>query len=401
MWFSWNCMYHFDLVSKYFSRDSIFSCNTPVLFSMIFVARFLGFLQEYFFRLYLFPFFHHCIFPIVFLHGFISMFFPIFFLDHVSLFFLFQELYFFSCTIPRCFFPECFFQYWFFNVYFSRVVFCHFFPAHDYKFFQYVFSRKRVFPVRYIFSRAVFYQLFPAPCFFQDVFSRIAFFHFFCAPCAYQFFPECFFQNCILLIFSCTVCLHFFPGCFSRIVFCSFFPASCAYQCFSSFFSRIAFCWFFPAPYAYISFQDVFSRIVFCSFFLHLVLISVFPKCFFPRIVFCQFFLHRLISGFFHYVVPKILFFSRRFFQECWILLFFQRSNILTIFHLHSSIFPWIHYVCKCFCHVFFGTWILHICFFQPDFFFHRSCPNAVFPLHSPICFFVATDHFVSNWQGN
>ena len=231
-------MYHFDLVSKYFFQRFHFFCNTPVLFSMIFVARFLGFLQEYFFRLYLFPFFHHCIFPIVFLHGFISMFFPISFLNHVSLLFLFQELYFFSCTIPRCFFPECFFQYWFFNVYFSRVVFCHFFLRTITSFFQYVFSRKRVFPVRYFFSRAVFDQLFPAPFFFQ---------------------------NCIFPFFLCTLRLSVF----SRMFFPDLHFADFFLHRMLTFLSRM----FFPELY-------------FVHFFLHLVLISVFPECF-SRIAFC------------------------------------------------------------------------------------------------------------------
>ena len=130
------------------------------------------------------PFFHHCIFPIVFLHGFISMFFPIFFLKSCFPVFSFKNCIssiFFSCTIPGCFFPEfaifpeCFFQYWFFNVYFSRAVFCQFFPARDYKFFPVCFFPELVvFPVRYIFSSAVFLPIFSCTL----------------------VFPECFFQNC-------------------------------------------------------------------------------------------------------------------------------------------------------------------------------------------------------------
>ena len=159
------------------------------------------------------------------------------------------------------------------------------------------------FPVRYIFSRAVF----PAPCFFQNVFSRIPFFHFFCAPCAYQFFPECFFQNCILLIFPAPYARMSFPELyfvhfFLHLVLISVFPEcffqNCIFLIMLTFLSRM----FFPELY-------------FVHFFLHLVLISVFPKCFFPELYFANFFLHRLISGFFHHVVPEILFFSRRFFQ--------------------------------------------------------------------------------------
>ena len=217
------------------------------------------------------------------------------------------------------------------------------------------------FPVRYIFSRAVF----PAPCFFQNVFSRIAFFYFCCAPCAYQFFPECFFQNCILLIFPAPYARMFFPELyfvhfFLHLVLISVFPEcffqNCIFLIMLTFLSRM----FFPELY-------------FVHFFLHLVLISVFLKCFFPELYFANFFLRPLIAVFSGMFFPELAFpgalyffqncilpffpapldfqffplccsrdivFFQKIFQECWILLFFQRSNFLTIFHLHSSIFP-------------------------------------------------------------
>ena len=138
-----------------------------------------------------------------------------------------------------------------------------------------VFSNM-IFPVRYIFSRAVF----PEPCFFQNVFSRIAFFHFFCAPCAYQFFPECFFQNCILLIF--------------------------------------------PAPYARMFFPELY----FVHFFLHLVLISVFPECFFQNCILLIFSCTLCLY---------IHFFPGCFFQNCILFIF---SCILCLSVFFQNVFP-------------------------------------------------------------
>ena len=230
------------------------------------------------------------------------------------------------------------FQDVFSSIYFQGLYFA-IFSCARLQVFSNMFFPESVFSRCDIFFPGLYFTNF----FLHLVFSRMFFpelrFSIFCAPCAYQFLPECFFQNCILPIFSCT------------------------------FLSRM----FFPELY-------------FVHFFLHLVLISVFLKCFFPELYFANFFLRPLIAVFSGMFFPELAFpgalyffqncilpffpapldfqffplccsrdivFFQKIFQECWILLFFQRSNFLTIFHLHSSIFPWIHYVCKCFCHVF------------------------------------------------
>ena len=119
------------------------------------------------------PFFHHCIFPIVFLHGFISMFFPIFFLK--------------SC------FPV-------FS--FSRIVFLQFFFLHN--------------------SRMFFFQNLR---FFQNVFSSIGF--------SMSIFPELYFANFFLHVITSFFPIRFFPELvfpgaiyfFPALYFANFFPA--------------------------------------------------------------------------------------------------------------------------------------------------------------------------------
>lgn len=172
------------------------------------------------------------------------------------------------------------------------------------------------FPVRYIFSRAVFYQLFPAPCFFQNVFSRIAFCRFFPA----HFFPGCFFQNCILFIFSCILCLSvFFQNVFSQNCILPIFSCTAWFQAFSiMLFQRYC---FFP--------EDFFSNVGSCCF-------SSAATFFSPTLV--------NIS-----------------------------MNSLCVQMFLSCFFRNMDFACL---------------FFPARFFFHSSCPNAVFPLHSPIRFF-------------
>ena len=181
------------------------------------------------------------------------------------------------------------------------------------------FSRIGVSRCYIFFSSAVFCQFFPAPWFFQNVFSRIAVF--FPEPSAYIFFPECFFQNCILPILLCTLRSSVFSRMFfSRIAFCQFF--SCAF-CLpflpGCFFPNCNFAIFFCALCLSVFSRMFFPELYFANFFLH-PLMPVFSGRFFPelvfpcalyfsRIVFCHFFLRPF--SFFHYVfsqkdAPKI-----------------------------------------------------------------------------------------------
>ena len=188
-------MYHFDLVSNFFFQRFHFFCNTPVLFSMIFVARF-RFSPRIFFSGYIYFHFSIIVFFQLFSCVVSSRCFSNIFFRSCFLVFSFSRIVFLFLHNSKMFLSIMFFPVLVFQCLFFKGCSLPFFPAHDYKFFPICFFRCDIFFPGLYFLRLVFSRML-----FPELHFSIFFVHLALISFSRMFFPELHFAD-----FSCALC---------------------------------------------------------------------------------------------------------------------------------------------------------------------------------------------------